>query len=158
MMALRTALLAAAGAASIAYLALRRKTPPHLTRHLEVAGLDAQVANWLPKLPYLGYIRLCADHQPLLRISGNHRQVFVQLPATSTGDRDLRSEFRQVAARLGLHVVEPEHPAGEPYWEIPAEHEALSRVLHALLREVFRLDATSRLQAEVPGRHPRSQS
>ncbi|HEX7036633.1 MAG TPA: hypothetical protein VF210_12715 [Pseudomonadales bacterium] len=151
-MMLRAVLLAAAGAASIAYLA-RRPRPSHIARELSVDELDREVRAWLPRLPHLGYIRLTVDGWPLLRLSGDPGRVRLQL-LDPAGDR--RTAFRAAATALELPLLEPD--GHSLFCELPGDADAVGRALATVLHDVFDLGERDRLRAEVPndpGAHAR---
>lgn len=143
-MMLRAVLLAAAGAASIAYLA-RRPRPSHTARELSVGELDREVRVWLPRLPHLGYIRLTVDGWPLLRLAGEPGRIRLQL-LDPAGDR--RAAFRESAAALDLPLLEPD--GHSLFCELSGDAEAVGRTLTTVLHEVFGLNERDRLRAEVP--------
>lgn len=121
---LRLALVAAAGVASAAYLALRPKPPATVTRQLGLASLDRHLDNWLPKLPFVPYIRLGVADEDLLQITGDGTRVRVYR---------LRRD-------------------GEPNLccELPADRATLVRALDSLLREDFDVRPSTPLVATVP--------
>lgn len=143
-MMLRAVLLAAAGAASIAYLA-RRPRPSHIARELSVGDLDGQLRIWLPRLPHLGYIRLTVDGWPLLRLSGEPGRVRLQL-LDPAGAR--RSAFREAAAALDLPLLEPD--GHSLFCELSGDADVVGRAMTAVVRDVFGLNERDRLRAEVP--------
>ena len=143
-MMLRAVLLAAAGAASIAYLT-RRPRASHVARELSVGDLDGQMRFWLTRLPHLGYIRLTVDGWPLLRLSGEPGRVRLQL-LDPAGAR--RSAFRKAAAALDLPLLEPD--GHSLFCELSGDADAVGRALTTLLHDVFGLNERNRLRAEVP--------
>lgn len=145
-MMLRVALLAAAaGVASFTYL-VRRRRPSHLARELAVAELDGQLRTWLPRLAYLGYVRLTVNGWPLLRLTAEPSRVRMQL---LDPDGARRAAFRRTVDALGWPVVEPD--GHSLLCELPLDADAVGRAVGTVLREVFDLDEHDRLSAEVPG-------
>ena len=120
-MVLRAVLLAAAGAASLAYLALRQKAPPLLRRELDPGSLSRHVGNWLPKLPYLPCIRIGTLDADLVEITGDGSTVQIRL---------LRGDRRCL--------------------EVPADSAAVAEALESVLRCVFGIGPASTLSASVP--------
>lgn len=120
-MVLRAVLLAAAGAASLAYLVLRRTAPSLLTRELDLASLPRHVGNWLPKLPYLPYIRIGTRDADLVEITGDGSTVQIRL---------LRGDTRCL--------------------KVAAEPTAVTDALENVLRNVFGIGPGSPLAASVP--------
>jgi hypothetical protein len=150
-MALRAVLLAAAGVASLAYLALRPKTAPELSREIDLTSLDRHVGNWLPKLPFVPYIQVGTAGRGFLKITGDDR--WVQMHLLRIADPDMRASFRRTCGELGLrvHEVAVSGRTADVLCEVPADQADVAPVLDILLRNVFAVDDGSRLVVIVPG-------
>jgi hypothetical protein len=152
-MALRAVLIVAAGVASLAFLALRTKVPPTITRELDLASLERHVGNWLPKLPFVPFIRIAMQGTgDALNLTGDGTAVQVCLPQTSRRQRDLGPAFRRACTTLGLDVRHTSAGRGEPSLccDVPVDGSSLARVLETLLREVFGAKRASKLVAAIP--------
>jgi hypothetical protein len=149
----RLLLLGVAGAASLAYLAFGPRRPSTLTRELELATLRHHVENWLPKLPFLQFVRIrAAGSRGFLQISGDGTKVELSIPDVTTPERRLGPQFRQTCARLGLKVRESpgSDNASSLACDLTPEPGAVFQVLDAVLRDVFDVGSESKLIATVP--------
>ena len=148
---MRLLLLAAAGAASLALVALRSKTSTVITRELALASLDREVGNWLPKLPFVRHIRVGTPGSDLLELTGDGSLVRLRLLRDVERGQDRRYAFLRTCAELGLLAVDAEGP-GEagPGCEVRAESKIVVHALERLLRDVFELNDTSRIVATIP--------
>lgn len=148
---LRVALVAAAGAASLAWIAYRRLAPPRITRELDLASLDRHVAYWLPKLPYVPYIRLGIPGLDWLEMRGDGGEVrIIMLPGPGSQTAEHSHLFRETCADLGLSQAPDVHPS-HPACAVSTESAAVTGALDALLRRVFGLGDGARLVATIPG-------
>lgn len=146
-------LLGAAGAASIAYTVWRRRAPATFTRTLTLDSLRGDLKNWLPKLPFMPFIRIeVPGTADWLLIRGDDAWVKIELPQTTPRQRHLGSGFRGICSRLGYPVQEvPDDDGG---WSlrctVPAENMAAAGVLEEVLRGLFGVGPASTLLAAVP--------
>ena len=98
---IRLLLLAAAGAASLAFVALRARNPAVITRELDLGSLDREMANWLPKLPYVRHIRIGTAAADLLELTGDGDLVRLRLLRGLDHGQDRRYAFLRTCAELG---------------------------------------------------------
>ena len=150
-MALRLVLLAAAGVASLAYLALRPKTTPELSREVDLASLERHLDNWLPKLPFVPFIRIGTPDTGYLKITGDDTTVRMHLlPIADPGiERLFRHTCRELA--LQVHEARVNNRIPDLYCEMRSHTTTVAPALDTLLRDVFDVHDRSRLVAIVPG-------
>lgn len=144
-------LIGAAGIASLSYLALRQKVSPTIDREMALAALPREVANWLPKLPFVPYIRIQVPGSPdYLQITGDDEAVFVHLPRTASAQQQAR--FRRECAARNAEARSTRGISGETFitCQIPADPEGVTSLLDMLLRELFAVHSESTVIAAVP--------
>ncbi len=148
-------LLAAAGAASLAYAAFRARQPATLTRTCSLESLAGDLAGWLPKLPYLPYIRIeLSVSGDFLQITGDGETVDVDLPQVTARQRGLAPTFRQACADAGVETLEVRGSDGGRRLRcaLPAEPRMVARVLERLLIALYDAGPATELLAAVPSR------
>ena len=100
-------LLGLAGAASVAYLAWRSRESGILKQVSSVGSLADDLRIWLPKLPYLPFIRIeVPASRDVLQIAGDGTTVDVDLPQATARQHRLAPAFRQRCADAGFETVE----------------------------------------------------
>lgn len=146
-------LVGVTGVAAAGYLAWRRRPPPTHTRELSLDSLAACLDNWLPKLPYVSFIRIeAAPGSDMVWLSGDGATVLVSTPRTSHDQGSLEEPFRRTCAAHGVPMTSGPGPDGGPrlWCQVPADRSAVHPLIESLLCDLYGVDPHSRLTARVP--------
>ena len=146
-------LLGAAGVASIAYAAWRKSTPATVTRELTVCSLPEQLRSWIPKLPFLPFIRLeVAGSDDYLLLTGDGDRIRIDLLQATARQRAQGGDFSRICSRHGQRVRDATAADESPALRcsVAAEDPALVTLLEDLLSTLFGAAPDSPLLAAVP--------
>lgn len=140
----------AAGGAALGYLLWRHRPAPTLTRRTSLDTLERDLHNWLPKLPFVPYLRLALnDGSGQLQLTSRGRSVEVMLREPAADRHDLAERFRSACRKLELAAYAgPDGPA----CRLADDPTSAARALTVMLRELHgsALDSSSFVVA-VPG-------
>jgi hypothetical protein len=146
----RLLMLLAAGTFSLFVYLAGRDRRGLLTRESNLRSLQSEIGNWLPRLPFMEFVRLQVEGSTdYLDLTADRSRVRVQFPQRSLAQRRRGEVFREICTALGHDVREA--ALGDALdCELGNEPERVTRLVRALLRGLFDADAATRIIAATP--------